>query len=91
MQSVRIINQINKTNKYVTENCRHNTNTEYIGMPTSTLSQNNVLCFHSLQQKSIVERLVKDKSELLEKNHDAQTHYEHQIEQLRNQVRFHQI
>ncbi|XP_066926327.1 golgin subfamily A member 2-like isoform X1 [Clytia hemisphaerica] len=38
------------------------------------------------EQKLIVERLVQDKSELLEKNHDTQSHYEEQLEHLRNQV-----
>jgi len=33
-----------------------------------------------------VERLVKDKSELLEKNHDTQSFYEQQIEVFRNKV-----
>ena len=42
--------------------------------------------FFLLQQRLIVERLVKDKSELLEKNHDTQSYYEQQMEVLRNKV-----
>ena len=38
------------------------------------------------QQKNIVQRLVSDKAELLEKNNDTQGHYDIQIEQLKNKV-----
>merc|ERR1712048_1118230 len=38
------------------------------------------------EQKAIVERLVTDKAELLQKNHDTQSHYDNQIEDLKNQL-----
>lgn len=38
------------------------------------------------EQKNIVQRLVSDKAELLEKQNDVQSHYDVQIEQLKNKI-----
>lgn len=39
-------------------------------------------------QKSMLEKLVSDKAELSQKHSDLQSHYDIQVEELRNKVRF---